>query len=99
MVVDFDKLGCGIEKLVDTIADVIYGMFFPGVPFLVAFVGVTVIDFYLVLSALLIPNIIHVVCSVIFLVCTHFCYFLVIAIMVSRYEHLYDRIIVVPGCR
>ena len=45
MMVDFDKLGCGIEKLVDTIADVIYGMFFPGVPFLVAFVGATVIGF------------------------------------------------------
>ena len=43
MVVDFDKLGCGIEKLVYIIADVIYGMFFPGVPFLVAFVGATVI--------------------------------------------------------
>ena len=98
MVVDFDKLGCGIEKLVDTIADVIYGMFFPGVPFLVAFVGVTVIDFYLVLSALLIPNIIHVVLFL-FLECTHFCYLLVVAILVSQYEHLYDRIIVVLGCR
>ena len=98
MVVDFDKLGCGIEKLVDTIADVIYGMSFPGVFFLVAFVEVTVIDFYLVLSALLIPNIVHVVLFL-FLECTHFCYSLVVAILVSQYEHLYDRFIVVPGCR
>ena len=65
MVVDFDKLGCGIEKLVDTIADVSYGMFFLAYPFFVALVGVTLIDFYLVLRSLLIPNIIHEMCSVI----------------------------------
>ena len=67
-------------------------------PFLVAFVGVILIDFYLLFRSLLIPNIIHAVLFL-FLECTHFCYLLVVAILVSRYGHLYDQIIAVLGCR
>ena len=39
MVVDFDKLGCGIEKLVDNVADVTYGMLFLAYLFLLHLLG------------------------------------------------------------
>ena len=73
MVVDFDKLGCGIEKLVFR-----YGCdswnFLTGVPFLVAFIGAIVIGFICV-AVSVDSEFFHVVRGVIFLVCTYFCYF------------------------
>ena len=46
MLLGFDKLGCGIEKLVFFVMVVIYGMFFTGVLFLVAFIGAIVMDLF-----------------------------------------------------
>ena len=61
----FDKPGCGAEKLVDNVHRCDLWNVFSGVPFLVAFVGVILIDFYLLLKSLLIPDIIHEMCGVI----------------------------------
>ena len=74
MVLGFDKLGCGIEKTgFFFVMVVIYGMFFTGVPFLVAFIGAIVIGFSRVVVSVD-SEFFHVVRGVTFLVCTYFCY-------------------------
>ena len=99
-VVAFDKPGCGAEKLVDNVTDVIYGMFSLAYLFLLHLLGWSLLIFICYWD-LCWFQILFMRCAVLFLflVCTNFCYRLVIAIMGCRYEHLYDRIIVVPGCR
>ena len=59
-------------------------------PFLLHLLGRLLLDLFVVgVSAD--SEFFHVVCSVIFLVCTYFCYSFVIAFLVGGYEYLYDR--------
>ena len=98
MVVDFDKLGCVIERLVYIIMDVIYGVSLLACPLLLHLMGQLLLDLFVVgVSAD--SEFFHVVRCVIFLVCTYFCYSFVIAFLVGGYEYLYDWFIAVPGCR
>ena len=78
--------------------DMIYWMFSLAYLSLLHLLGRLLLDLFVVgVSAD--SEFFHVVCGVIFLVCTYFCYFSVIAFLVGGYEYLYGRFIAVPGCR